>query len=313
MEDIDNDINPVTGLAVNGKGGTEMMYQRITERLPKELLDKFQIVASRIINIEPTKDLIFWAHDTWDDPQTEKLKTNIRKIIKSFIFVSNYQFNSFYQAHGIPYSDSVVIQNGIVPIPLVEKPNDKINLIYHTTPHRGLDILLSVYDPLVKKHPELHLNVFSSFAAYGWEHKDEPFEVLFDFCRKHPNITYHGFQPNEVVRECLQESHIFAYPSTWPETSCISAIEAMSAGVLPVTSDFGALPETIGDNGILYRYHEDKRTHSERFFNAMDFVITNYKKNNYSNSITNISSYANMKYDIDFVASIWKNYLENLK
>ena len=41
-------------------------------------------------------------------------------------------------------------------------------------------------------------------------------------------MTYHGFKPNDVVRKALSEAHIFAYPSIWVETSCISAIEAMS-------------------------------------------------------------------------------------
>jgi hypothetical protein len=77
------------------------------------------------------------------------------------------------------------------------------------------------------------------------------------FFRQHPKIRYHGTQPNAAVREALTRAHVFAYPSVWPETSCLCLIEAMSAGLVCVHSNLGALFETAAHWTQIYPFHED--------------------------------------------------------
>ena len=73
------------------------------------------------------------------------------------------------------------------------------------------------------------------------------------FFRQHPKIRYHGTQPNAAVREALTRAHVFAYPSVLrPETSCLCLIEAMSAGLVCVHSNLGALFETAWRTGPRY-------------------------------------------------------------
>ena len=59
--------------------------------------------------------------------------------------------------------------------------------------------------------------------------------------------------------------HIFAYPSIWPETSCIALIEAMSAGLLCVHSAYAALPETSANWTMMYPISEDHQQHCNIF------------------------------------------------
>lgn len=223
----DDIFDKYTGLGKNSNGGTEILYRNLKSRIEPELFNKFQIVCSRFREFEDGKIPIFWLHDLWQDPEVQKLKdVSFRNKFKKFVFVSDQQFQTYNQGLGVQYSESIIIKNGIDPIECEwdDKPKDKINFIYHTTPHRGLEILVPVFIKLCEKIDNLHLDVFSSFKAYGWDQRDLPYAELFEVCKNHPNITYHGYQPNDVIREALKKSHIFAYPSIWKETSYLAAM-----------------------------------------------------------------------------------------
>jgi glycosyltransferase involved in cell wall biosynthesis len=306
------------GTVTGSKGGTEMMMEGLMQRLPSHLKEEYNIICSRVRKIDENKKNILWLHDTWNDPETQHLQDpESRKKFEKFIFVSNYQFQTFNMGHGITYHDSFVIPNAIVPIPAHTKPDDgQIRLIYHTTPHRGLNILIAAYERLYEKWGDkIVLDVYSSFNIYGWPQRDEPFETLFDKCRAHPGINYHGTVSNDEVREALTKSHIFAYPSIWPETSCISLIEAMSAGCLVVHSDLAALTETSSSFGVCYRFDEDINTHANKFIRVLDMVLENYNaksKQIQEGLLRTQKSMTDVKHNWDMIVPQWTDILNNL-
>ena len=58
----------------NAKGGTELMKEELYKRLDKELLDKFQIIPSRVRDLEDDKYKVLWLHDLPMDPESQHLK-----------------------------------------------------------------------------------------------------------------------------------------------------------------------------------------------------------------------------------------------
>ena len=269
------------GDVVAARGGTEMMKEGLLERLDPDLASQFNIICSRVRDISDEKKNILWLHDTWDDPEAQHLReAESRSKFAKLVFVSNYQFQTYHLGHGIPYRESVVLKNAITPIDLDEKDKeaDVIRLIYHTTPHRGLEILVPVFDHLWNSGYEdkIHLDVFSSFNIYGWPQRDEPYQELFQKCKDHPGITYHGSVENNIVREYLKQAHIFAYPNIWPETSCISVIEAMSAGCAVICPNYAALSETTGNFANMYQWHEDPNSHANIFASILKVLLDKY-------------------------------------
>jgi len=297
----------------NSMGGTERLTMQLAEKLGKETLEDFQIVSSRVRDLDEDKIRIFWAHDLPNDPESHFLKTKDgMNQFHKYVFVSNWQMQGYMQTYGIPFSKCLVIPNAIDPIEDHEKPDvkDGINLIYHTTPHRGLNILAAVYDKLVEKYDNLSLDVFSSFKLYGWEERDKQYEPLFESMAAMKGVTMHGTQPNEVVREALKKAHIFAYPSIWPETSCLCLMEAMSAGCIPIHSNYGALFETAGQFNQMYQMQEDQSQHASVLYGIIDGNIQNIEHS--LERAKSSKSYANLYYSWDQRVFEWKALLHLL-
>ena len=256
----------------DSKGGTELLQERLYGGdIPRELLEKVQIVFSRARDLDPDKKKIYYCHDLPEDPESSRLSDPMyRKKFDKFVFVSNWQMEKYNEVRGVEYNRSTVIKNSIVPIDTTKRTkSDKIRLIYHTTPHRGLQLLVPAFVELCKRHNDITLDVYSSFKIYGWEQRDAQYQELFDICRNHPNIKYHGTVSNDEIREALLSADIFAYPSIWKETSCLSLIEAMSAGLLCIHPNLAALSETSMGLTWMYQWNEDANAHAGGFMQVL--------------------------------------------
>ena len=251
------------------------MADRINS-LPPELLSKFQIIHSRVKFLDTRKKKIYVLHDLAGDPEVEHLKNGGWQNFDKLVFVSHWQQQMYNAYLGVPFSAGTVLKNAIEPfVDNTQKPDDKIRLMYFSTPHRGLELLYHAYDNyLYKKYGDkIELNVYSSFNLYGWEARDKPYEPLFEKLRQHPGINYSKAVSNEVIRNELKRSHILAYPSIWQETSCLVLIEAMCAGLTCVHSSLAALPETALGSTYMYDYTENVQVHLQRFTETLDDAI----------------------------------------
>lgn len=299
-------------LSTNALGGTELMKQALYKRMDPQLMDHFHITASRFRGEEPGKIELYWLHDLPADPESAHLANGGYNKFEKMIFVSQWQFQAYQQHFGLPWYKCAVLQNAIEPIKPNKIKDGKIRLIYHTTPHRGLEILLPVFNALCEKHDNIELDVYSSFNAYGWPERDKPYEPLFEFARNHPKINYHGYQPNEVVRDALAKADIYAYPNIWLETSCISMMEAMSAGCEIVHPNYGALAETAANWTSMYQWTPDKRDHARLFYSVMDSAIKNYHNEGTQSRLASQKGYADVFYSWQLREMQWELFLKNM-
>lgn len=298
-------------------GGTELMQLGLSQHVGKPLLDEFQIIASRVRKLDSEKQKVLWLHDLHGDPEAQHLKDGGWKEYDKLVFVSHWQQQMYNAYLGVPLSAGTVLKNAIVPIEPHVKPDDgKIRLIYTSTPHRGLDILYAAFDALSQQYDNIELDVYSSFSLYGWPERDKPYIELFDKLRQHPKINYHKSQPNSVVRDALKQAHIFAYPSTWQETSCLALIEAMSAGCLCVHSSLAALPETSMNLTQMYDYTEDTHAHANLFYAHLKYAIDSYNDKNrrvlMSQNLTVMSQLTESVYGWHGRGLQWTNMLKQL-
>lgn len=307
----------VNEISANSKGGTELMRMGLEERLDPELIKDFQIICSRVRKIEEDKIRVYWLHDLPEDPETSHLKkADSRDRFHKMVFCGNWQYTRYRDYLGVPHNDTcTVLETAITPIEQesIVKSKDEVRLIYTSTPQRGLELLVPVFIELCKKHDNIVLDVFSSFNIYGWTEADQPYEKLFDMCRDHPKINYHGNQPNDVVREALAKAHIHAYPSIWQECNSRSVIEAMSARLLCVHPNFAGLPDTSGGLNFMYQWNDDKAKHAQRFYNSLENAIQTVHEEELQNYLKLVKIYADSRYNWGKVAAQWSDLLTGLK
>ncbi len=304
-------------ISVKSNGGTEQTKRMVASRLPREMVeqDDMQIICSRVRGLDEKKIRVYWLHDLPHDPETNHLKDAVsRDRFHKLVFCGNWQYNQYVTTLGIPQSEKcVTLDTPIEPIQWVEKSKDEVRLIYTSTPQRGLALLIPVFEELAKKHKNIHLDVFSSFSIYGWNEADKPYQELFERCKSHPQITYHGSQPNEVVREHLQKAHIFAYPSIWQECNSRALIEAMSAGCLCLHPNLAGLADTSGGLTSMYQIVDNHNEHAAKFYHLLENAIQIVHQDNAANYLGFVKQYADVRFNVTKIASQWEDLIRSLR
>ena len=305
---------------MNPKGGTEILKEQLIAQLPEESLDGINLIGSicHPSLVKEDKINILWQHLSYDQPNVRLMQD--RKFVDSihyFIHVSHWQYNKFREIYKIPEYKSFVIKNATHAFDTVEKQKDnKIKLLYTSTPWRGLAVLIKSIEILNKTREDFEVDIYSSTKIYGSkfdENEKDKFEALFDKCKNTPNVNYLGYADNDSVRTAVQKAHIYAYPSIFEETSCLAVIEAMSAGCHVVTTNYGALPETCGEFATMIEFDSSGQNLIERYAETLNSVIDNYKNNLYKDDLEMQIKYYNKNYSWETRIQEWKNFLNYVR
>lgn len=304
-------------ISKNANGGTEIAKRKLASIIDSSLLEHFQIISSRVRELDESKIRVLWQHDLSQDPESAKLRDkSFQDKFHKFVYISNWQMNQYQLFHGLPYdTKSIVLESGIEPADPMARwthGDGKIRLVYTSTPQRGLDILVSVFQYLAEKYDDIHLDVFSSFKIYGWEDADKQYEPLYEQIRNHPQMTYHGFVPNEQLKHHLNSCDIFAYPSIWMETSCRAMLEAMSAQLVCVHPNYGALAETSGALNVMYQGTLDKVEHLNIFASHLEAAIQFVRDKNHKEMVQFNKVYIDSRYSLDRIKRQWEVMLTDL-
>lgn len=234
-------------VAKYANGGTEYMAETIVKNINFEVLNGVDIWVSRVdVNsFDYDQKNVLYVHDMGGDPMYDNINLHA---FDRIVFVSAFQMASFANKRVIPYEKCLVIPNCTsMPLEFNEKNlaiDDEIKFIYHTTPHRGLEELVDNFEIVRRTFKNAKLHVFSSFDLYGWKDRDLQYRDLFSRIKKDPNMVYRGYKPREELYKIIPTFDVFWYPCKWPETSCISLIEAAKSGLLCLVPDYSALGET---------------------------------------------------------------------
>jgi len=299
------------------RGGTELQLEYLYKYVDNKLLDQVQITTSvpEKIPLHPTKMNILWQKNSYDQPNLIpwfRDKSNHHKY-DWYVFNSHWTYEKYRMMFNIPTEKSLVIKNGvdnIKPRNLTENKN-KIKLIFHPTPWRGLNVILATMQYI--KNKNIELDVYSSTEVYGEAFRkanDDKYKELYDQARQLPNVNYIGYKPNEYIKENLHQYDIFAYPNIWEETFCISALEAMAAGLYLITTNHGALYETCAEFSSYIPYQENYLNLAKNFAFAIETVAEKLTSEKIKKHLQMQIDYTNQYYNWNKQGAAWTRFLK---
>ena len=298
-------------------GGSENQLRLLLKHLPDESFKDINLILNNTNHdlIEKNKINVLWMQHFVNQEEAKNLgsKDYVNKL-DYIVFNSNWNFEKFQYQFKIPESKSLVIKNAIEKIDFHEKPKDKINLVYHTTPWRGLIHLLKVFKRLNLQNTEL--NICSSTIIYGKKFDSilgKKYENIFEECKNTKNVNYLGFVENNKIIELLKNMHIYSFPSIWPETSCISAIEAMAAGCEIVTSNLGALYETCAPFATFVGFDSNFDNFEKKYQKALENSIKNFWSKENQKRIQLQQEVINLTYSWTARSKEWISFFEEAR
>ncbi|MBV8548774.1 MAG: glycosyltransferase family 4 protein [Alphaproteobacteria bacterium] len=229
----------------------------------------------------PRAKLIYWAHILPDQPAMQPLaQVAVRDSFSAVVYVSRWQQAQIERTFG-PIGNPCVIGNGVAPVfenmfdsaaALRQAKQDRA--AYTTTPFRGLSILLHAMQGLGR---QTSLDIFSSMRVY--QHADDKYQDLFDLGRQNPAIVLQGAVSQKELADHLRRAAYLFYPCIYAETFCITAIEAMAAGLAVVTTDLGALAEvTEGRARLMPITTQSGDALADQFRHLMRDAIDDYNR-----------------------------------
>ncbi len=228
-------------------------YHPFSQSLPllaREYFDVFVVSRfSAFFNLPLSAGLkVLWNHDTLDNPRELRL---IHDEVDLFLVLSNFHKDNFLLR--LPQLDDrlVVTRNGL-DFDLLDNSavpeRDPLKMIYASRPERGLKILLEdIWPRLHRWNPELKLHI----CGYDLKLDNLPPDLARVYQRvaelegSTPGLVLLGWLSKKEYYRHLSQSSLMLYPSTFPEISCIAALEAQALGVPVLTSDAFALSETV--------------------------------------------------------------------
>jgi len=211
------------------------------------------------LGLYPGKVNYLWCQDDVDQKLVEDLHKPevalpIYTRLTGLFLLSTYQQVRWIKSLHLAVEKIIPTTNGIPMEKFHVNPTTlrqrKPWCYYASTPFRGLHLLLQSWPAIRQAVPRAQLHIFSSMKVYNAEDNIE-FLQLFEKARNLPGINYRGVVGQKELRETAESCRALAYPCTFPETSCIAAMEAMAAGCVVVSTSVGALIETAWQNPLI--------------------------------------------------------------
>lgn len=208
--------------------------------------------------------------------------------VAAFTAVSEWHRQQMLGVYGLNPDTLHVVQNGVDPA-LYERaespwsnlmtdpyPEDAgvFRLVYQSRPERGLEYLVRP-GGIMDRVRDLPVKLY----VFGYENTTQQMAPYYDQLRAWsdalPNVVRMGAKSKAELARYQVFSDLLIYPSEFEEVSCITAMEAMHAGLPMLATRCGALPETCEGAGVDFIDLKDGKADEDAFIERLREYFAN--------------------------------------
>ena len=227
--------------------------------------------VSNLVYYDNIKNVYLWVHDilphmSKNAPVFQTHKTKF----KGFIVLSEWHKN-YVQTHlGVPDDMMILSRNAIYENRFSDYDLSKkipYRFIYISDAYRGLNHLIDMIPIIKEKYPLTTLAIYTRI-----EHIEE------NTLKKIKELDYVSLNSRisqSEIKDELLKSDVWLYPTTFPETYCISALEAMAAGCLVAGVKYAGLTNTVENRGIMCEHPIKDKNNQDILLKKLFFVLDN--------------------------------------
>lgn len=221
----------------------------------------FRNVHSSVKNVSAGTKIFF----SCDQYSTGDWNIDIIPFVDKMFCISEFHKNYVLGMYAIKKSKIVVVDLGVSESEYnVEPVKEKNKMIFCSVPDRGLEHMAEFFPEIRSRVPSATLYITADYRLWGMETamNDRYTNLLGDMIGVH----FLGKVTREELVKHQLSSEIMAYSCNYDENFCISAMECIAAGAVPVTTyNAGAMYSTVADSGILIKYKPSDSEYKREF------------------------------------------------
>ena len=224
-------------------------WERWRPRTPVDLFISWRR-PEMVLERPVAKESWLWCHDL---NQRDRIREETIEGYSKVMAVSDWHRSYLARLYPfIPADKLGVLPNGINLDRFEQEhgPPQHARAVYCSSPDRGLVHLLRMWPVIRQTEPEAELHVFYGFdnmEAWGQAREAAFIKQLAD----QPGVELRGSVDQWTLAKEMLEADLWLYPTSFLETSCITALEAMAADLKIVATACGNIPGHVGDAGLL--------------------------------------------------------------
>jgi glycosyltransferase involved in cell wall biosynthesis len=230
---------------------------------------------------------MLWMHDVNVGPTFEGPFGDRRREMDVVVGLTDWHINHLKKLYGVPDKVLAKIPNGINLERFKQvgqfPPRRQDKFIWSSSPDRGIDVMLGMWEEIRDRwnHAELHV-------YYGWNTIDKIIEMMPDhqlvlfkngvedmldyLGREEAGIYWHNRVGQGYLAQQMLTSDIWAYPTYFLETFCITALEMQAAGVIPLTSNIGGLIETNPRDSLRVSGWPNNKSYRKQYIETLEHI-----------------------------------------